>query len=816
MANVINSLNFDNKQYIFTLPYGECSTAAATAAKVVNNVDNFCLETGARIAVKFTVANSATNVTLNVNSTGAKSVLWHGAGAVALRKDEIYELVYTGSSWEVIGQADTNTTYSAATTASAGLMSAADKVKLNGIATGANAYTHPSYTARTGVPTANATLTHGGTFAVTQPVSDASGHITAMNTRVYTLPADNNTKNTAGATTSSSKLYLIGAASTGANPQTYAHTSVHMTNGTLNASTFAGYLNGTAAKATTCTNAGTATYATSAGTASKATTATNAGTATYASSAGKATTCTNAGTANYAKAVASHDHSYLPLAGGTMTGNVVFNNGSSAQSGEPNLTWKKVGESTPYIGFAQDQSDGTFILSSLKGTAYATGLAIGGGSGNLLWKGIKVATVNDTVANATNASTSAYATKAGTATYATSAGKATTCTNAGTATYATSAGTASKATTCTNAGTATYATNAGTANYAKAVAAHSHNDYMTQSNPTGSGSVSIGRKSGTTIGDTSIAIGTTPTASGDYSIALGCLNEATGKRSAVVGGYQSDATGEDSFVGGGYLCKASGEKSAAFGMGSLASGAKQFVHGMYNVEDTASTYAHIVGNGQSSSTRSNAYTLDWSGNAWFAGSVTAPGGFIGTASSATNSGTATYAKSAATATRLKTARTVRTNLGSTATASFNGTANITPGVTGTLPIGNGGTGGADADTALTNLGATYTINSIADLTAAFNAMPLSSTRNVWILGTVFKTLTNSLDAGNQAHGYMTKLTDSILELRVGGGGYHWTIRFDGSAATSQYRATDNISYQTTDLTAGSSSLSTGHMMLVYS
>lgn len=134
----------------------------------------------------------------------------------------------------------------------------------------------------------------------------------------------------------------------------------------------------------------------------------------------------------------------------------------------------------------------------------------------------------------------------------------------------------------------------------------------------------------------------------------------------------------------------------------------------------------------------------------------------------------------------------------------------------TLDIDFGGTGAADADTALTNLGATYTINAIADLTAAFNAMPLHSTRNVWILGTVFKTLTNNLDAGNQAHGYMTKLTDSVLELRVGGGGYHWTIRFDGSSATSQYRATDNIAYQTTDLTAGSSSLSTGHMMLVYS
>lgn len=41
---------------------------------------------------------------------------------------------------------------------------------------------------------------------------------------------------------------------------------------------------------------------------------------------------------------------------------------------------------------------------------------------------------------------------------------------------------------------------------------------------------------------------------------------------------------------------------------------------------------------------------------------------------------------------LTTARTVQTNLGSTASASFNGSADITPGVTGTLPVSNGGTG----------------------------------------------------------------------------------------------------------------------------
>ena len=59
---------------------------------------------------------------------------------------------------------DTNTTYSAATTSTAGLMSAADKVKLNGIATGANKYTLPTASSSTlgGVKTtSNVTSTSG-------------------------------------------------------------------------------------------------------------------------------------------------------------------------------------------------------------------------------------------------------------------------------------------------------------------------------------------------------------------------------------------------------------------------------------------------------------------------------------------------------------------------------------------------------------------------------------------------------------------------------------------------------------------------------
>ena len=85
---------------------------------------------------------------------------------------------------------------------------------------------------------------------------------------------------------------------------------------------------------------------------------------------------------------------YLPLSGGSLTGELNFNTGTS-QSATKGIKWTAISSNTPYIGYATDQTDGTFILGSLKGTNYESGLAIGGGSGNLLWKGARIATIND-------------------------------------------------------------------------------------------------------------------------------------------------------------------------------------------------------------------------------------------------------------------------------------------------------------------------------------------------------------------------------------------------------------------------------------
>jgi hypothetical protein len=67
-----------------------------------------------------------------------------------------------------------------------------------------------------------------------------------------------------------------------------------------------------------------------------------------------------------------------------------------------------------------------------------------------------------------------------------------------------------------------------------------------------------------------------------------------------------------------------GTDSHTEGHCTQAYGYAQHVQGKYNIIDTEEKYAHIVGNGESDSERSNAHTLDWEGNACYAGSVTAP------------------------------------------------------------------------------------------------------------------------------------------------------------------------------------------------
>lgn len=89
----------------------------------------------------------------------------------------------------------------------------------------------------------------------------------------------------------------------------------------------------------------------------------------------------------------------------------------------------------------------------------------------------------------------------------------------------------------------------------------------------------------------------------------------------------------------------------------------------------------------------------------------------------TNVGVAKWLGNANTATKLETARTITANLASSTAGSFDGSANITVGVTGTLPIANGGTGATTAAAARTALGCApaYTY-STTDLIAGSSAL----------------------------------------------------------------------------------------------
>lgn len=186
-------------------------------------------------------------------------------------------------------------------------------------------------------------------------------------------------------------------------------------------------------------------------------------------------------------------------------------------------------------------------------------------------------------------------------------------------------------------------------------------DKMNARNPSGTGSFSMNRKADTTIGSYSSTVGRNNTASGKYSHAEGGNSVASGDYSHTEGsntdasgfgthaeGSSTHATARASHAEGegtraeGDYSHAEGSSSQSYGTASHAEGRYaiargnyshaeggyveagspyQHVQGKNNIIDTESRYAHIVGNGVSNGARHNAHTLDWSGNAWFAGTV---------------------------------------------------------------------------------------------------------------------------------------------------------------------------------------------------
>ena len=98
------------------------------------------------------------------------------------------------------------------------------------------------------------------------------------------------------------------------------------------------------------------------------------------------------------------------------------------------------------------------------------------------------------------------------------------------------------------------------------------------------------------------------------------------KRYGTASGYASHVEGGGCHTTGscahaeGLASTASGAQSHVEGRYTIAASGAQHVEGVANIEDTTDTYVHIAGNGTFTN-RSNAYTLDWNGNAWFSGDV---------------------------------------------------------------------------------------------------------------------------------------------------------------------------------------------------
>lgn len=137
----------------------------------------------------------------------------------------------------------------------------------------------------------------------------------------------------------------------------------------------------------------------------------------------------------------------------------------------------------------------------------------------------------------------------------------------------------------------------------------------------------------TARGNSSHAEGQSTTAGGTYSHAEGFETEASASAShaegygTLVQGQAGHAEGQNTKAMGNYT-HAEGENTICYGSGSHAEGTyteansnSQHAQGKYNIVDYDDQYAHIVGNGTADDARSNAHTLDWDGNSWYAGSL---------------------------------------------------------------------------------------------------------------------------------------------------------------------------------------------------
>lgn len=169
----------------------------------------------------------------------------------------------------------------------------------------------------------------------------------------------------------------------------------------------------------------------------------------------------------------------------------------------------------------------------------------------------------------------------------------------------------------------------------------SDSDKMDKVNPTGTGSFSLNRKKGTTVGDYSFTEGTVNIASGSSSHAEGSNTTASGSDSHAEG-WVNVASGSSSHAEGSGNT-ASGNESHAEGWANVASGSGSHVEGYYNKLPGSGLYhvgihvgggysklngfkdvskiLRVIGNGTGNNALSNACVLDDEGNLFITGKL---------------------------------------------------------------------------------------------------------------------------------------------------------------------------------------------------
>lgn len=150
---------------------------------------------------------------------------------------------------------------------------------------------------------------------------------------------------------------------------------------------------------------------------------------------------------------------------------------------------------------------------------------------------------------------------------------------------------------------------------------------------------------------------------------------------------------------------------------------------------------------------------------------------------------------AVSATKLATARTIATNLASTTAASFNGTANVTPGVSGVLPAANGGTGNAAGlAAAASKLNVSQTIDGVGfDGTAAVTHYGTCSTDAATVAKVVACSNFSLVTGAKIAVKFSNTNTAASPTLNVNATGDK-AIYYRGAAITAGYLAA-NRSYE---------------------